>query len=61
MSPLYPGLTLLQHPGGSPFAEFQESPYLQTASAEFPIDPDPFAADLVVGSPVAFLELLRRL
>lgn len=33
--PVYPGLTPLQHPAGSPFAEIQATPYLQTASAEF--------------------------
>lgn len=33
--PLAPGLTPLQHPAGSPFAEIQGTPYVQTASAEF--------------------------
>jgi hypothetical protein len=33
-TPLYPGLIPLQHLAGSPFAEIQDSPYLQTASAE---------------------------
>jgi hypothetical protein len=33
--PLYPGMAPLQHSAGSPFAEVESSPYLQTASAEF--------------------------